>query len=871
MIFNLFRYFSLRYLIQHPFRTFLTFLGVALGISLFLSINLINDATKRSLNENIENMTGKADLTVTSDGVGFDSSIADKIRSVDDVKNAVPVIINHAYLRNEKDPSQLTTMVFLGIDLLKDSAVREYNSNDEEIIPDPLAFLNQPDSIIVTKSWAARNSVGMDDSVKLLTKEGVKEFVIRGLVEDTGPAKAFNGNMVIMDIDGAMYNFGRENLVDRVDVILWGDRDQEVVKADLKNLLGPRFKVEDKREQSISMQQLVQSIQDVSAILGLVAFVVGFLIIVNTVNTAITQRRKDIGSLRTFGAGTFHIIVLFAGEFLFLALCSSIFGSWLGVMIANASAAQVADGLNSSLLTNITNMNIDFSLTHFLYAVLLGLISSSLALVYPLTKALRIHPIEALKPQNLDFSLERKPKQLIVTGIAGFILFTLTVFVGLASENIVILQDKGLQPAILAAGMTSIVLMGPFLVIMILSFMHGLKLPFLLKFSLANLLKNPARTASTSIHLFLGFSLVILVSAINVSFKETILGWANKITSTPNVINVTSWGSVAGFQVQPLHESLEEKLLKLPKLNRSVPEPVIGIRIVPISIDSDRFIIKAFDDPGTSKYYNFIDPIKGNRKELGSNLFSKDEETVLVSEPMLGFLKKEVGEKFEMDTPSGKAFFKIGGIIRDFASPNGVLYFNRDVYKKHWRDSLVTIFSIHHEPGISSEDYLREISPGLHEKEHLQVELPSKIAEEVEKNLDNSMAMSDTTKWVALLIGTMGLLNSFLIGILQRFREIGCIRSIGMTKGQLLSMIIAESATLGVTGVLVSFLLTLPLAYLWINWTFSYLLGWKVEYYFTQSDFLLLFGIGLVVSIIAGIFPALKAARMKLRDTLEYE
>jgi putative ABC transport system permease protein len=172
---------------------------------------------------------------------------------------------------------------------------------------------------------------------------------------------------------------------------------------------------------------------------------------------------------------------------------------------------------------------------------------------------------------------------------------------------------------------------------------------------------------------------------------------------------------------------------------------------------------------------------------------------------------------------------------------------------------------------MTTDEYLKLVSTDLSKKEHLQAERPSKISDEVARNLDDNMAMSDSTKWVALLIGSMGLLNSFLIAILQRFREIGCIRSIGMTKGQLLGVIIAESATLGLTGVLVSFILTLPLAYLWINWTLSYLLGWKVEYYFREGDFTLLLGIGLVISIVAGVFPALKAARMKLRDTLEYE
>lgn len=871
MIVNLFRYFSLRYLLMHPFRTFLTFIGVALGISLFLSILLLNDATMRSLNENIESMTGKADLTVTSDGMGFEDTVLPKIKNLEGVKEAIPLIINFAYLNRASSPDKKGAMIFLGIDLLKDSSIREYNKNGEDIIPDPLAFLNQADSIIATRSWSEKNKLQLEDSLDLLTKDGVKSFTIRGLVDDIGPAKAYDGNMAIMDIDGARYNFGREGLYDRVDVVTSSQNNLEGVKGNLKKLLGPRFKVEDKKEQASSMQQLVKSIQDVQGLLGLISFLVGFLIIVNTVNTAISQRRKDIGSLRTFGAENSHIVLLFAGEFLFLALCSSLFGCWLGYLIAQGSAEQVASGLNSSLFINVSSMKILFTSKHLLAGLLLGILSSVAALIYPLYKALQIHPIEAIKPVILDFSLSKKPKILSYVGLAGLAAFIITVTAALLSSHVPLLQTKEMQPLFLLTGLAGMVMMGPYLVIFILSALHRLPLPFLFKFSLANLLKNPGRTASTSIHLTLGFSLVIIISAINISFKSTIITWAKHITSAPHFINVTSWGSLSGFQVQPLPESVKTKLLALPSLDKNLLDPIAGIRIVPISINGQRFMIKAYDYPGSSKLFQFIDPILGSQAELGEKLFNHEKDFILMSEPMLKLFHKSVGETLELETPVGLKVFTIGGMVRDFASPNGVLYMRRELYKRYWNDPLVTLYSIHHDPSMTSAEFLALVGPGLNEREHLQAELPSKIYQDIEKNLGDNMAMSDSTKWIALIIGTMGLLNSFLINLLQRFRELGCIRSIGMTSSQLLGMILTESVVLGVTGIIVAFVLTIPVAYIWVNWTLSYLLGWKVEFYFTWNDFLILFAIGLLVSVIAGVLPAMKAARLKLREALEYE
>ncbi len=868
MILNLFRYFSIRYLVLHPFRSLLTTLGVALGISLFLSIRLLNDATLRSLDQNIESMTGKSDLTITSDGMGFEVAVLEKVKALPQVKAAIPLILNYAYVDESPDA---TPMVFLGIDMLKDTSIRDYNEGGGDIVPDPLAFVNQVDSVIVTKSWAKKNNFVMDDNIDLLTKEGVKSFAIRGLIDNVGPAKAFNGMLAIMDIDGARFNFGRDGVYDRIDILIQPDSKVQDLKSQLQSLLGTRFKIEDKAEQSESMQQLVKSIQDVSNLLGLIAFLVSFMIIVNTVNTAISQRRKDIGSLRAFGAASHHIVILFAGEFLFLALISSILGCFIGISFAESSADQMARGLNSTLMTNVNQMTIAFRFSDFMASIILGILSSSVALVYPLYKALQINPIEAIKPAVVDFTHHKKPKVFIWAAWIGLCLISITFAADYFSATTDWLQTKDIQPLILLLGLSGIVLLGPYLVLTFLGLLHRLPMPFLFKFAMANLLKNPMRTASTSIHLSLGFSLVIIVTAINLSFKQTILSWTERITSMPNSVNITPWGSISGLQIQPLHESLIPRLQEtLPRLNGSTKKPVLAIRIVPITIKSQRYILKAYDKPADTNLIRYIDPIQGTREELAAALFDAQRDTLLMSETMLKNLDKKVGDYFDVETPSGTVSFYIGGNIREFASPNGVIYMDREVYKKHWKDPLVTLITVVHDPAITSVDYISLINNQM-KKEHLVVNLPTKIRQEVARNLDDNMAMSDSTKWVALFIGTLGLLNSILIAILQRFRELGCIRSIGMTKGQMLQMILLESASLGIIGILVSFALTIPLSYLWVNSTLSYLLGWKVDFFFSLKDFFMLFGVGLFVSFISGILPALKAAGLKLREALEYE
>jgi anaerobic selenocysteine-containing dehydrogenase len=89
-----------------------------------------------------------------------------------------------------------------GVDLTQDAAVRVYHTTDSsgEVVDDLLAFLNQPDSIIVGREFAAARGLQQGDGIDLATPRGVKRFVIRGLLEPTGAARVLRGRLVVMDL-----------------------------------------------------------------------------------------------------------------------------------------------------------------------------------------------------------------------------------------------------------------------------------------------------------------------------------------------------------------------------------------------------------------------------------------------------------------------------------------------------------------------------------------------------------------------------------------------------------------------------------------------------------------------------------------------
>ena len=103
-----------------------------------------------------------------------------------------------------------------------DRSLREYDleSGDEAVVDDPLVFLAQPDSIIITKEFAERNGLAVGRRVTLSTMAGDRAFTVRGIMRSGGLTSAFGGNLAVMDIYAAQQVFGRGRRFDRIDLKL---------------------------------------------------------------------------------------------------------------------------------------------------------------------------------------------------------------------------------------------------------------------------------------------------------------------------------------------------------------------------------------------------------------------------------------------------------------------------------------------------------------------------------------------------------------------------------------------------------------------------------------------------------------------------
>ncbi len=232
---------------------------------------------------------------------------------------------------------------------------------------------------------------------------------------------------------------------------------------------------------------------------------------------------------------------------------------------------------------------------------------------------------------------------------------------------------------------------------------------------------------------------------------------------------------------------------------------------------------------------------------------------------------KKTGDTITLQTPTGLTDFRIVGVLTDFASNEGVIHIDRKLYKKFFKDELVDGFGVYIQDGFTAEAVRKEIDAQLGKDKNLMVLLNRDLKDQIKNNIDESFAYTKAIELAALLVGMLGLLNTFLISVMERTRELGVLRAVGMTRQQLIVMVLSEAVIQGAAGALIAVVIGAALAYIWISTSLSFVLGWVIDFTFPWPSVLKTFAIGVAVAAFAGLWPALRASRLEVREALEYE
>jgi putative ABC transport system permease protein len=806
---------------------------------------------------------------------GFSEEWVEKLREFPGVSRAIPLVETRAFYR--RAPGEGRSLYILGADLLQESAVRQYDTSDPRIMEDPLTFLNQPDSLIVTEVFAEMEGLKSGDQITLETSHGPERFTIRGLLKPVGAAKAYGGQLALMDIDGARMKFGfrgRRQGVDsdrvtRIDLVLEGKAEE--IRAQLQTFVGLELRVETANDQVESFERMTASYQTMLDFFSIISLLVGVFIVFNSLWISVLERKRELGLLRALGMERTQIQFWILGEAVILGLVGGLLGIGGSFLLVRFLGPEISESLSLQLVSQVGSPEVpSIGIDQMFIALLLGAVTSGFATLIPAREAAQVSPLEAMRQSR---HLERQAPFFKWTGGLGLVVGLLL----LGSFVAVNVSGLGARWGWLdrihqGFAVLSAAILGPIFVLGFLRMLRPFFRTILIRLGLENMTRTPSRTASHLRTLQVGVLLAVLITTVQFSFRGTMNEFLDRTLGADFFIS--SNGKLISSEVQPVDEELARAWTDMPGVLLA-PGSLGGLRTTHFFVLGKRIALKAFDEPHLTRItqpFDFADRSLSVEVRTGlvKRFYDLEEDVIFVSENFVKAFGLGVGDQVEIPTSAGLSRFRILALIREYASPQGTIYISRPKYRERWGDHQVTNFWVYLDPTLPRSNLVQELERRVQSQELLMISNRD-VRAQFDQVLDRTFRDSESIQRVALLIALLGLMNTLLMGVMERGREIATLRALGMTRKGVVQMIVCEALWQGLLGGVTAIAFGIFFAWIWVDHSLQSMMGWAVDPKIPWWDAWKIMGYAVILAGVAAIYPAWRAAQTEVKDALEVE
>jgi putative ABC transport system permease protein len=848
----LLREISLRNWVRSPVRAMLVIVGISLGVALYVATEVAAWSMFGAFSELVTRVSARADLTIEATGAGVSS---EQVGDVMDVPGVAHAAASLEITTQAIDYGE--SLLVLGVDLIGDLHFLPFNvtQGESRVIEDPLAFVNDPKAVLVARRFAGRHGLARGSTLRLLTSEGPKEFHVRGLLEDAGPAAAFGGQVVVMFLDAAQISFARGTSVDRIDVAIAPGERPAQVRERLAQKLGPGVTVETPDRLGTHLRELVAPLHVALSLTEFIALLVGIFLVYNAVGIAVVQRTREIGLLRALGVTRGRTVQLLCLEAAALSVPAVALGLFIARFLARWANEQTLRAVNR-LYYSVAIVEPKLTLNLVLRGCAAGLSMALLAAFWPARRAASIDPAVVLRGAS---SVERtRLKFLPLLGVGAVLL---------------VISKIGASGTSFASGATSLtcsVLGAAFATPAIV-----VSLRYVLLGAADRLLGIPGRLGLDYVARTLGRSTVnVLALMVAVSMSVCIGGWLSSfersLATWFDQLGTADLAVTAGSPMMdrihiPLGAAACDRIAAVPGVGavqaiRGSEQRFGGRPFNLIATDTTTFLAQA------SKHGKGWPLIEGD--PIGPTEL-RDHPAILLGEAAAHRLHLRRGDHLTFHSKKGDISFEVRAIVIDYSSANGSGIIDRTFLLDYWGDDSVDSVNVFLADGASPDSVADRIRTAL--GTGIFVTRSDDVRRGMTSMLRDAFSYSRSVEWVTLLVALLNVAGTMIAAVIDRRREIGALRAIGATRRQVAGALVAEAGFLGLCAVLAGVGLgvlqsTLFLRTLLLNDT-----GWHVTFVFPWASTVRITLLTVLTSMVAGGIAAIQAARADVAGSVVYE
>jgi putative ABC transport system permease protein len=852
--------FAIRGLLSRKLRTGLTALAIVLGVAMISGTYVLTDSIDQAFDRIFTDIRKGSSAVISGksafdlgEGSGvteptFDESLLPKVEALPGVAQAEGSV--------DSDTTQFIgddgkAVVFGGAPNLGFSI-----ANGESVF-NPLTLAEGtwpgPDEVVVDKTTASKEDFKVGQTVGVQAEGPEERLRISGIVQFSSGLTLGGTTLAGFDLPTAQRLMGKKGKLDEIAVAAKPDVTDEELVQQIEEVLPPGTQVKTGSQQAAAdaadTNEFITFLQGFLLAFGGIALFVGAFVIANSLSITIAQRTRELATLRTLGASRRQVLGSIVVEALVVGVVASLIGLFLGLLLAKG-LFWLFDAVGFTL----PNTGLVFLGRTVVVALLAGVLVTLVASLRPAIRATRVPPIAAVR-EGATLPPGRfhrfRGVGAVLIALAGFAALLYGLFgSGLDTTQILVWMGLGALLIFLGVALFSSHLVRP------LARLLGWPAA---RFggaagSLArdNARRNPQRTGSTAAALMIGLALVTLVATLAAGIVQTFRGAVDDLWKTSD----SDYGITAQNNFSPIPIAAGNAAAQAPGV-----VAIMNVRTGEVQAFNKTVFATAVD-PTARELISLT--WKDGSQDVLANL---GEDGAFVDD---GYAKDnglDVGSFITLTFPTGeRVSFTVKGIFDPptGGSPFGDVTISTSAWDAHVENPR-NLYSFVAMKGDVTDANTQALETALEDFPNAKVQTRQEFIDNQIAGLNSVLNILYVLLALSVLVSLFGIVNTLVLTVFERTREIGMLRAIGMTRRQIRRMIRHESVITALIGAAIGIVLGIVLAVLLIARVDF------IDFAFPTAQIVIFVIAAILVGIVAAIFPARRAAKLNPLEAIAYE
>lgn len=771
---------SLRNLFMNKLRLFLTVAAVTVGVSFVSGTFVLSDTMGKAFDQLYAGLTSGQDvivrakapyeIDVTTGGTQrpLDESIVARVADVPGVQVAQGDVAGYALVLDRKGkPIQPGGAPTIGGTASGDDRLAgdfSYRSGRKPSGPQEMAL---------DAATAAKAGYRLGDRVDVVYQGGRKTFTLVGTIGFGKSDSILGATFAGFDLPTAQLITGKQGKVDNVAVKgepgLGAAELRDRIAAALPNDVEVLTAAQVASEGSASVREAMGVFTKVLLVFAGVSLLVGSFVIWNTFNVLVAQRRREVALLRAVGASGRQVLGGVLAEAVLIGLASGVIGLFAGVGLA-AGIRSLLKLVGAEIPTTTPALE-----TRTVVAALgVGLVITVVAAIAPAWSATRVSPMEALRdavPSAGGIGARRTWSGWALVAVGG---------VGLAACAWVGNVPWWTTFATLAT-FAGLVTAGPVLARGTARLADHGRPGGGWRMAARNIARNARRSAATALALTIGLTVVVAVAVTAASMRSSITAAVND-------------GNRSDLIVQPagMGMGMPEAVAAAVR-GRSDLGAVVAMRESGARVNGRNSFVTGVDTQGLSQVID-LGIETGGLDGLGDG-------SLLVSEQKAKDLGVGVGDTVTVTYPeTGPVRMRVGGTFSKGFLINATYVMGMADYAPNVTSKLDAAVMLKAAPGTDPTQVRRGVEKALAAYPNVTLQDPEELTRDARQSVDQMLGLVTALLLLAVIVAILGIVNTLVLSVVERTRELGLLRAVGATRRQVRAVVRRESVLMSVLG-----------------------------------------------------------------------